>query len=42
MYLKKNGEQITTIAIMAGLFEGLVGGPIGSLVDYYTPPDRLV
>jgi hypothetical protein len=33
-----NNEQIITIAIMAGLFGGLVGGPIASLVDYYAPP----
>jgi hypothetical protein len=33
-----NNERIITIAIMAGLFGGLVGGPIASLVDYYAPP----
>jgi hypothetical protein len=31
-------ERIVTIAIMAGLFGGLVGGPIASLVDYYASP----
>ena len=30
-------ERIITIAIMAGLFGGIVGGPIASLVDYYSP-----
>jgi hypothetical protein len=33
-----NNECIITIAIMAGLFGGLVGGPIASLVNYYAPP----
>jgi hypothetical protein len=33
-----NNERIITITIMAGLFGGLVGGPIASLVDYYAPP----
>ena len=23
---------------MAGLFGGLIGGPVASLVDYYAPP----
>ncbi|MFL6383549.1 MAG: hypothetical protein ACJ71M_16385 [Nitrososphaeraceae archaeon] len=32
--MEKN-ERIITIAIMAGLFGGLVGGPVASLVDYY-------
>jgi len=32
--MEKN-ERIITIAIMMGLFGGLVGGPIASLVDYY-------
>jgi hypothetical protein len=31
-------ERIITIAIMAGLFGGLVGGPVASLVDYYASP----
>ena len=35
--MEKN-ERIITIAIMMGLFGGLVGGPIASLVDYYAPP----
>ena len=34
----KKKERIITIAIMAGLFGGLVGGPIASLVNYYAPP----
>ena len=34
-------ERIITIAIMVGLFGGLFGGPIASLVDYdATPYDR--
>ena len=33
-------EQIITIVIMIGLFGGLVGGPISSIVDYYAPPER--
>ena len=28
-------ERIITIGIIVGLFGGLVGGPIASLVDYY-------
>ena len=32
-------EQIITIAIMVGLFGGLVGGPIASLVNYYATPE---
>ncbi|MFL6325019.1 MAG: hypothetical protein ACJ72C_09675 [Nitrososphaeraceae archaeon] len=35
--MEKN-ERIITIAIMAGLFGGLVGGPVASLVDYYASP----
>jgi len=31
-------ERIITIAIMIGLFGGLVGGPIASLVDYGASP----
>ena len=31
-------ERIITIAIMAGLFGGLVGGPIASLANYYSSP----
>lgn len=33
-------ERIITIAILAGLFGGIVGGPIASLVDYYAPPQK--
>lgn len=35
--MQKN-ERIITIAIMAGLSGGLVGGPIASLVYYDAPP----
>ena len=35
--MEKN-ERIITIAIMAGLFGGLIGGPIASLVDYSASP----
>ena len=34
----ERNERIITAAIIAGLFGGLVGGPIASLVDYYAPP----
>ena len=33
-------EGIITIAIVIGIFGGLVGGPILSLADYYAPPER--
>jgi hypothetical protein len=33
-------EKVITIAILAGLFGGLVGGPIASLADYYAPPEK--
>jgi len=33
-----NNERIITIVMIAGLFGGLVGGPIASLVDYYASP----
>jgi hypothetical protein len=33
-------EQIITILILMGLFGGLVGGPIASLLDYHAPPVR--
>ena len=33
-------EGIITIAIVIGIFGGLVGGPILSLSDYYAPPER--
>jgi hypothetical protein len=33
-----NKERMATILIMIGLFGGLVGGPIASLLDYYAPP----
>jgi uncharacterized membrane protein YeaQ/YmgE (transglycosylase-associated protein family) len=32
-------ERIITIAIVIGIFGGLVGGPILSLADYYAPPE---
>ena len=31
-------ERIITIGILVGLFGGLVGGPIASLVYYYASP----
>ena len=33
-------EGIITIAILIGIFGGLVDGPILSLADYYAPPER--
>jgi len=33
-------EKIITAAIMAGLFGGLVGGPVASLSDYNAPPEK--
>lgn len=33
-------ERVITIAILIGLFGGLVGGPVASLADYYAPPER--
>ena len=33
-------ERIITIAIVIGIFGGLVGGPILSFADYYAPPER--
>lgn len=33
-------EKLITAAIIAGLFGGLVGGPIASLADYYAPPEK--
>jgi hypothetical protein len=33
-------ERIITIAILVGLFGGLVGGPVASLADYYAPPEK--
>ncbi len=33
-------ERVITIAIVIGVFGGLVGGPILSLADYYGPPER--
>ena len=33
-------EKVITAAIIAGLFGGLVGGPIASLADYYAPPEK--
>ena len=40
MIIDMKRERVITIAIMAGLFGGLVGGPIVSLVDYYAPPQK--
>jgi hypothetical protein len=33
-------EKTITALILAGLFGGLIGGPIASLADYYAPPER--
>jgi hypothetical protein len=33
-----NKEQIVTILIVVGLFGGLGGGPIASLLDYHASP----
>ena len=33
-------ERIITIGIIVGLFGGLVGGPIASLVDYNASPTK--
>jgi hypothetical protein len=33
-----NKERIITVLILMGLFGGLVGGPIASLLDYHAPP----
>ena len=33
-------ERIITIAITAGLFGGLVGGPVASIADYNAEPER--
>jgi uncharacterized membrane protein YeaQ/YmgE (transglycosylase-associated protein family) len=33
-------ERIITIAIIIGIFGGLIGGPILSLADYYAPSER--
>ena len=38
MNIWRKKERIITIAIMVGLFGGLVGGPIASLVDYGASP----
>ena len=35
-----NKERIITILIMTGLFGGLIGGPIASLVDYNASPQK--
>jgi hypothetical protein len=34
----EKSERIITTAIIAGLFGGLIGGPIASLVDYSASP----
>ncbi len=33
-----NKKRIITILILVGVFGGLVGGPIASLLDYHAPP----
>jgi uncharacterized membrane protein YeaQ/YmgE (transglycosylase-associated protein family) len=35
-----DSERIITIAIVSGIFGGLVAGPILSLADYYAPPEK--
>lgn len=40
MWLHVDREKVITAAIMAGLFGGLVGGPVASLADYYAPPEK--
>jgi uncharacterized membrane protein YeaQ/YmgE (transglycosylase-associated protein family) len=35
-----NSERIITIAIVSGIFGGLVAGPILSLADYYAPTEK--
>ena len=35
-------ERIITIGIIVGLFGGLVGGPIASLVDYNASPTKML
>jgi hypothetical protein len=35
-----NKDRVVTILIMIGLFGGLIGGPIASLVDYDAPPQK--
>ena len=37
-YINMNKERIITILILIGVFGGLVGGPIASLLDYHAPP----
>jgi hypothetical protein len=37
-----NKERRATILIIVGLFGGLVGGPIASLVDYHAPPMKRI
>ena len=38
VYYHVNRERIITILILTGLFGGLVGGPLASLLDYHAPP----
>lgn len=33
-------EKVITAAIVAGLFGGLVGGPVASIADYNAEPER--
>ena len=37
-----NKERTITILILMGLFGGLVGGPIASLLDYHAPPVKRI
>jgi uncharacterized membrane protein YeaQ/YmgE (transglycosylase-associated protein family) len=40
MLLYMERKNIITIAIIIGIFGGLIGGPILSLADYYAPPEK--
>jgi uncharacterized membrane protein YeaQ/YmgE (transglycosylase-associated protein family) len=40
MLLNMERRNIITIAIVIGIFGGLIGGPILSLADYYAPPEK--
>jgi uncharacterized membrane protein YeaQ/YmgE (transglycosylase-associated protein family) len=40
MLLNMERKNIITIAIIIGIFGGLIGGPILSLADYYAAPEK--
>jgi hypothetical protein len=40
MLYAMNKERVIIIVIMAGLFGGLIGGPVASLADYHAPPEK--